>query len=318
MDQDSFDTRFMLFVVVVVFALLAWGIWLDGIGSDFLRDHVFELHYWPWISGVALSALAIVGLAVRRRLEPQLAITDLHDLVTTWSTYQAHHPGSGPLFTKQGWDPYRRDWSHDYREIATRLRAVELVRREQRFERLLNRMIGGAHAALRPCCWVSGFWLWFWIAEEADKSSWSPATLVWALATLPFIGLWGWLVDCLGGYETFDSPRNHCVTVMSAARRHQRNSGPVDSGFLPAPLHKKTLSATTIEQLQQVSFSGAEPFDKLVWLAKEYLYLSTAQLFVFAYDKQLTLDFESPAQIEALWNEVLKEVLSEEPDAPSG
>ena len=97
MDQDSFDTRFMLFVVVVVFALLAWGFWLDGIGSGFLGDHVFELHYWPWISGVALSALAIVGLAVRRRLEPQLAITDLHDLVTTWSTHQAHHPQSGPV-----------------------------------------------------------------------------------------------------------------------------------------------------------------------------------------------------------------------------
>ena len=70
------------------FALLAWGFWLDGIEGlsrrSRLRAPLRALDQWSY----AVS-LGHRWVGCSPPLEPKLAITDLHDLVTTWSTYQA-------------------------------------------------------------------------------------------------------------------------------------------------------------------------------------------------------------------------------------
>ena len=307
-DQVDDDGSKGVFVAqVILFALVVWIFLLDRFDSlydrqervfGFFGDYVFELRYGPWAAGVALLTSAVVGFAVRRRLGQRL--TGLHELVETWASHQQRYP-----------ELHRRNWELDYQELAIRLSALESLDAERSIEKLRNRLIEGAHKALSKIAWTSGPWTYFWAVNEIGGTGWLP--LIWVLLFLPFMALWlVTLLLCLGGYEDIDD-RGAMVTLSAARRLHRDHQfdRSLRNWFLPEVPSKVRLSEATVHNLRQVSFSGANSFDAFVLQAQTSLGLGPAQLFVVAYDKQLTHDLERSAQVEKLWNGVLDEFVAD-------
>lgn len=291
----------IVFALIVWIFLLAQFDFLDNSQQKvfgFLGDYVFELRYGPWTALVATSTCIIVGFTTRRRFGRRLAAADLHELVETWAGHQLRYPEL-------------HDWKLDYQELAVRLRAQEIVEAEHPTWKLKNRLLEGAHIALSPIAWISGLWTYGWLAVHEARIT--GASVFWALMLLPFFGLWlHVLLVYLGGYEEIQD--RGAMRTLPVARHHHRNrefQRSLSNGFLPVVPNKIKFSEASVSSLRQMSFSGANSFDAFISQAQASLGLGPAQLFVVAYNEQLTQDLESPAQVNELWSRVVNQLLED-------